>query len=289
MRAQEFVTEVSQDWAEINAAAKEVAKIYLKNHKTKFKKIRPDDIKKMAALAKITGRASTVWLDGPNIRGNRSVGYMLDDMVDRYRELQIQSGQMPEFTGRAPTAGDMALQIAQQTRGQARYQRGRTWTTGRGSRYRDPEFFVEYPDESALDDAWQWLESRGKKVYYKDSFQYVVTAIKIGRYVVEPASFTQGPFSGSPETTHRISIRSAASINQGVRTQVDITDQQAAALSDIAATKNATAMASIQAIMSVLQGEEDIKRVIDNSRKIDPRDKAKLDAIIAGAGNFRKK
>jgi len=82
-------------------------------------------------------------------------------------------------------------------------------------------------------------------------------------------------------------VRLAASINQGVRTKADITDQQAAALKDIAATKNANAMTGIQAIMSILQGEADIKRVIDNSRKIDPRDKAKLDAIIAAAGKAR--
>jgi hypothetical protein len=37
------------------------------------------------------------------------------------------------------------------------------------------------------------------------------------------------------------------------------------------------------AMMTVLKGEEDLKRVIDSSQKIDPRDKAKLDAIIASA------
>jgi hypothetical protein len=206
---------------------------------------------------------------------------------NRYREAQIQSGTMPEFQGRANTAADMARQIAQQTRGRYDYNFPRTWTTGYGQRYRDPQDYIVYPDEQSYEDAWQWIQGKGQKVHYYDNFKHLNTAIKIGRYIVEPASFTRGAFSDTPETTHRMSVRLAASINQGVRTKADITDQQAAALKDIAATKNANAMTGIQAIMSILQGEADIKRVIDNSRKIDPRDKAKLDAIIAAAGKAR--
>jgi hypothetical protein len=77
-------------------------------------------------------------------------------------------------------------------------------------------------------------------------------------------------------------------LNQGTRSRVDISDQQAAALKDIADTKNANAMQMIQAMVNVLQGEDNIKQIIDNSKKITPQDKAKLDAIIAGAKNFKE-
>jgi hypothetical protein len=47
-------------------------------------------------------------------------------------------------------------------------------------------------------------------------------------------------------------------------------------------------MQMIQAMVNVLQGEDNIKQIIDNSKKITPQDKAKLDAIIAGAKNFEE-
>jgi exonuclease VII large subunit len=69
----------------------------------------------------------------------------------------------------------------------------------------------------------------------------------------------------------------------------DVTDQQAAALRDIAATKNKNSLELIKAMYDIFQGQQDVRRIIDNSKKIDPRDKAKLDSIIAGAGDFQEK
>ena len=69
---------------------------------------------------------------------------------------------------------------------------------------------------------------------------------------------------------------------------VDITDQQAASLRDIAGTKSANAMAGIQAMVTMFKGEEALKQVIANSKKITPADKMKLDKIIAGAANFQE-
>lgn len=278
------VTERSQDPNQRSAAADQLYKMFMKFRERDFAGITPEDIKKMKQLVNVSGRGYEFWVSGT---GYRNAGWMLDLAVQEYREAQARSGVMPEFTGRAPTARDMAKQIAQQTRGRYDYNFPRTWTTGYGRRYRDPEDYVVYPDRESYEDAWQWIEQKGQKVHYYDSFRTLQTAVKIGRYVLEPASITRGAFSDQPETTHQISVRSAASLNQGVRTRADITDQQAAALHDIAATRSANAMAGIRAIMDVLQGEEDLKRVIDSSKKIDPRDKAKLDAIIAAAGKTR--
>jgi hypothetical protein len=284
--AEDQVTERSKDYSERGRAADEIGNLIDRLRKDGYRKVTPKIIEKMRQLVNVTGRGYTIY-GGKNYDKFGSAGALLDMLGNRYREAQIQSGTMPEFQGRANTAADMARQIAQQTRGRYDYNFPRTWTTGYGQRYRDPQDYIVYPDEQSYEDAWQWIQGKGQKVHYYDNFKHLNTAIKIGRYIVEPASFTRGAFSDTPETTHRMSVRLAASINQGVRTKADITDQQAAALKDIAATKNANAMTGIQAIMSILQGEADIKRVIDNSRKIDPRDKAKLDAIIAAAGKAR--
>lgn len=284
MRARDFVSERSQDYYERERAVDEFEDTLGKLDLAEYQGLTPDILKRMKQLVQIMGRARTIYA-GPNNTRFGSAGSVLDGLVNRYRQAQIRSGQMPEFQGRANTARDMARQIAQQTRGAYDWNRPRTWTTGAGQRYRDPQDYIVYPDEASYEDAWQWVQERGQKVYYRDNFSDLNTAVKIGRYVIEPASFTRGAFSKTPETTHRMSVRSAAAINQSVRSQADITDQQAAALKDIAATKNATAMAGIKAMMAVLQGEEDVKGIIDRSKKIDPRDKAKLDAIIAGAQN----
>jgi hypothetical protein len=287
MRARDFVNERSKDYFERERAVDEFEATLGKLAQAQYRGLTPDILVRMKQLVQIMGRGRTIYA-GPRNDKFGSAGSVLDMLNNRYREAEIRAGRMPEFQGRANTARDMARQIAQQTRGQYDYNLPRTWTTGAGQRYRDPQDYVVYPDRQSYEDAWQWVESRGQKVYYRDNFNDLNTAIKIGRYVVEPASVTRGVFSKTPETTHRMSVRSAAAINQSVRSQADITDQQAAALKDIAATKNANAMAGIQAMLAVLKGEEDIKGIIDRSRKIDPRDKAKLDAIIAGAKDFQE-
>ncbi len=284
MRARDFVNERSKDYHERERAVDEFEDTLGKLDLAEYQGLTPDIIRRMKQLVQIFGRGRTIYA-GPRNDKFGSAGSVLDGLVNRYRKAEIKAGRMPEFAGRANTAHDMAQQIAQQTRGRYDYNMPRTWVTGAGQRYRDPQDYIVYPDEQSYEDAWEWIQSRGQKVHYRDNFGSLNTAIKIGRYVVEPASVTRGVFSKNPETTHRMSVRSAAAINQSVRSQVDITDQQAAALKDIAATKNSNAMAGIQAMMAVLQGEQDVKDIIDRSRKIDPRDKAKLDAIIAGAQN----
>lgn len=281
------VTEVSKDDSERARAVPVIGSLIDRLRKDQYQNITADDIRQMKQLVTVTGRARGIYSPATYDDLGKA-GSLLDMLVNRYREAQMRSGQMPEFQGRAATAKDMARQIAQQTRGRYDFNLPRTWTTGRGQRYRDPQDYVVYPDQESYDDAWQWVESRGQKVYYRDSFDSLNTAIKIGRYMVEPASVTRGAFSSNPETEHKLSVRGAAAINQSVRSQVDITDQQAAALKDISATRNATAMELLQAMSAVLQGEQDVKRVLDNSKKIDARDKAKLDAIIAAAGKSQE-
>lgn len=287
MKIKDIITEASKDWNERGAAEREIQKmLYTADGKGRgWDSFTADEVKKAVKLSKITGRRTTMYI--PGYQRGLTVGSAVDQMVKGYREAQASSGQMPEFTGRASTTRDMTDQIAMQTSGRYLHRGGRTWTTGYGDRYKDPTDHIQYPTREAYDDAWAWLESKGKKVYYRDSFKTLQTAIQIGRYIAEPASVTRGAFRGDPQTDHLISVRTAKVINQAVRTQVDMTDQQAAALKDIADTENANAMAQIQAMLAILQGQDDVKKVIASSQKLDPRDKAKLDAIISGAQNFK--
>ena len=271
----------SKDFAERHYAAKEIEKIIENLLSSESLNVTPEIFKKIKELVAITGRSQ-------DIRYFGSAGELIDKLTDVYRQSQIRSGQMPQFTGRAAAARDMARQIANQTRGTYRYFKPQTWTTRFGQRYRDPADYVVYPDQQSYDDALEWIENKGKKVRYRDNSGGLTDATQIGSYIIEPSTFTQDAFSDTPQTTHRISVRLAKTINQGGRQQVDITDQQAAALQDIASTKSQNAIQSIQLILKVLQGEQDIKQIIDNSKKITPQDKAKLDAIITGAKNFQE-
>lgn len=282
---EDSLNEVSKDWREISSAKDKIGKI-ASSRKTSDQ-FTIDDINEVKRLIKITGRAPVIY-GGKGYDRLGTAGGILDHMIHNYRLNQAKSGKMPQFTGSSTTARDMARQIAMQTNGDATQKYARVWTTGHGQKYKDPSDFIQYRTEEDYDSAWDWVQSKGKKVYYYDNFKHLNTAVKIGKYIIEPASVTRGVFSGNPETTHQLSVRTAAVINQAVRTQTDISDQQAMALKDIASTKNVNALEGLKLLINVLKGEEDIKSVINNSKKLDPRDKAKLDQIIAGAKDFKE-
>ncbi len=234
-------------------------------------------------IGKIIGRSAKLLSNA----GFMSIGRMIDLVVNRAREKSFRSGAAPEFTSQASTARDLAQQIALHTQGSYDRQWGRTWTDGYGRRIKDPDDYVRYKDQDSYDDAMSWIESKGRKVHYRDRSNQLRTAIQIGKFIVEPGTVVRGPFSDNPTTTYQVSVRSVKAIGSGGRTRADISDQQAAALHDIAQTKSNTDMQKLQAMINILQGEQDLKNVIDRSSKIEPKDKAKLDAIIAGAKNFK--
>jgi hypothetical protein len=285
----EDVAEVSQDPAEINRAAEQIAKILDSSKGTQWGDYTLEQLKQIQQLAKITGRRYSIW-QSKKLGREMRVGSIIDLMSEFVRKKQRDSGEMPEFTGRAATAKDMAKQIALQTNGRSEWRHGTTWTDGRtGRRHRDPQDYVAYgSDKAAYDDAWKWIEGKGKKVHYKDNFGDLKTAVQIGNYIIQPSTKTRAAFSDNPTTEYSVSVRSAKAIGQPTRTKQDITDQQAAAIRDIANTRGENAMQMIKALIDVLDGEKDVQRVIDQSKKIDPRDKAKLDQIIAGADNFKE-
>lgn len=280
MRSQEFLQEKSPDYRQRDAARQEIEKIRFSPDIKRWDQYTPEMLKRVIELSKITGRAMRMY-------NNESVGSFIDSIKTVQLDTQKKSGQLPEFSGRASTAREMARQIAAYTNGEYESRFARVWTNGYGQRSKDASDFVTYSDKQSFDDALTWAESNGKKVYYNEGSS-LHSAIQLGRYVIQNSTRIMGAFSDTPQTTYSISVRSAASLNQGVRRQADITDQQAATLKDIADTKNSNAMEMIRAMINVLQGESDLKTIIANSKKITPQDKAKLDRIIAGAADFKE-
>jgi hypothetical protein len=284
--AEGTLTEVSSDREERSKAEKRISEIV--GSRDSWDEHTIEDINELKKLVNITGRAAVIRAGGGWGDSIGTAGGLLDNMIHYYRLNQAKSGVMPKFTGSATNAKDLANQIAIQTNGQYHQRYARTWTTNLGRRYKDPSDFVEYRTQDDYDTAWEWIESKGRKVYYYDHFKHLNTAVKIGKFIVEQATTVRNAFSDNPETTYAISVRTAAVINKAVRAQADITDQQAAALKDIASTKTQNALQGIKMLMRVLKDQEDIKSAIANSAKLDSRDKAKLDQIIAGAKDFRE-
>ena len=163
------------------------------------------------------------------------------------------------------------------------------WRRSDGGSYSDPSNYVEFDTAAQRDQAWADLLQRGKRVYIKDSPDRAPdTYVQIGKNLITPSTRTRGAFGSNPETTYALAIQTTGILRNSLRSKQDISDQQAAQLQDIAATRNANTMAKIHAILKMFRSEEEAKQVIAQSSKINQQVKAKLDAIIAGAANFKE-
>ena len=188
---------------------------------------------------------------------------------------------MPEFTGKASTTELLAKIIAEYTNGKYASKWGRVWTTGFGQRTKDPEDHIKYQTEEDFESAWNWIKSKGKEVHFKESPRSELkTAVKIGKFLLQRAVTVYRPFSDDSETEYLISVRTANIVNKAGRIKQDITDEQAAALRDIANIKTDNQLKKIKEILNLLKNEKDIKNTINNSEKINLDDKNKLNNII---------
>jgi hypothetical protein len=282
MRAQEF-TEASKDYWERLTAANQIGDIMSK-YET-WAAVSDEDFKQIKLLVNTSGRATEV--RGEDRKHYGSAGSVVDRIAQAKLDSSKKSGALPAFRSVSPTAESMARQIAAHTNGYYHWKNPNVWTRVDGTRYKDPADYVEYNSEEDYEDAMGWLDGKGKKIHYKNQYGDLVTAIQIGRYLISPATTVRGVFSKDPETIYQVSVRTTGALGN-LRVKQDITDQQAAALQDIANTKSANVMDSFRKLMSWFKSEQALKAVIDNTKKITPADKAKLDAIIAGAKNFKE-
>jgi hypothetical protein len=165
------VAEAGKDVKDIWAADTQMLNILLNPDRKQLTDYTPEEISQLQKLAKILGRARKII--GGKFTG-MSIGQVLDKLEDNSRLKQRDGGKMPDFTGRATTTADMGKQIALHTNGNFYTSQGKTWTSGRtGQRIRDANDYIKYNDKKSLDDAWAWVQSKGKKVNYRDNFNHL--------------------------------------------------------------------------------------------------------------------
>jgi len=289
MRAKDFITEKA-DYSTRMEAYSQLESLYRRVYAPQFKKekvkpLKPEELEptlnQAAQLLKITGRGTKNW------GSDFSAGYLYDNIVVEIRKILAKSGN--NIFPNAKTTIGFAKELAAYYGGRYTWRNPTVWSRSTGGKYADPSTHIAFDSKEKANDVWADLEKHGKRVYIKDSPSSAPrTYIKIGGLLITWSSRTRGAFSDNPETEHSFSVQTTKILNNYLRTKQDITDQQAAALQDIANTKNANAMEMIKAIVAVFKGEEEVKQVIAQSQKIAPQDKAKLDAIIAGAQNFKE-
>jgi len=155
------------------------------------------------------------------------------------------------------------------------------WTMSRGGAYYDPEWNVQFDNLDDRDDAWQDIKQRAQLVHTKDPYnrESVKTYAKVGKFLLAPYSNRHGP---------SISVSTTSILRNMIAPQVDITDQQAAAIHDIISSKTKNAIERIKDIITWANSEQEVKKILDNSNKLTPKDKSIIDDIIAGAKNFRE-
>jgi len=209
------VAEAGKDVKDIWAADTQMLNILLNPDRKQLTDYTPEEISQLQKLAKILGRARKII--GGKFTG-MSIGQVLDKLEDNSRLKQRDGGKMPDFTGRATTTADMGKQIALHTNGNYYTSQGKTWTSGRtGQRIRDANDYIKYNDKKSLDDAWAWVQSKGKQVNYRDNFNQLQTAVQIGSFIVEPNTVTRDVSGGNPDTEHGLSVRSVKSLSQWSR------------------------------------------------------------------------
>ena len=209
------VAEAGKDVKDIWAADTQMLNILLNPDRKQLTDYTPEEISQLQKLAKILGRARKII--GGKFTG-MSIGQVLDKLEDNSRLKQRDGGKMPDFTGRATTTADMGKQIALHTNGNFYTSQGKTWTSGRtGQQHRDPNDYIKYNDKKSLDDAWAWVQSKGKQVNYRDNFNQLQTAVQIGSFIVEPNTVTRDVSGGNPDTEHGLSVRSVKSLSQWSR------------------------------------------------------------------------
>lgn len=288
MKIKDIITENKYTLGQKDAAGKELAGIYVNDVP-----LTPEIMRKAKKLAAISGKNNVIYYVDP-IEKNKyrrfRVGDLLQSLHINYLAQSKESGKLPPFSASGLTTKSFAETIAAHTNGKYRVIPGVTWTTGLGQRYRDAEDHIVYQTDEDLESAWEFLGSKGKKVYYREG-DNLITAIKIGKFIVEKATRIKDAFGDSPITTYMLSVRSASVINKAHRTQAEISDQEAHRLTDIAASRDRDSMEAIRRMFQWLQSKKDADaalKAITDSPKIEPEVKDIIDKIVADAQNFKE-
>lgn len=225
---------------------------------------------------------------------NLTVGKMIDNIETLAYNQQVKSGISPSFpTGNESSMVLFASNLARYFKGFDAYASrlsGRTWSTGYygETRYKDPQYGIKFHNEEDLNDAFDILKEKGKRVYLRTKYSDKIREyVKIGKFLVG-----SNQLHSRHGSEYYIEIMTSSGQKRGIyRQQADITDQQAQFLMDIARTQSDQAWKMIQAYadsLSLSSDKQELQKTIDSSEKLDPNTKLKLDKIIQGAKDFKE-
>lgn len=290
MKINEFITEAT--YGEKNVALQQLYDLFRRavaNDPTPITAEEVTTVKATATkLAKFVGRGFSGYVKQGK---NPDVGYMYARINEELNKLLHKAGKL-NLPTTGSSIGAFASQIATffsslGARVEARH--AMTWRRSDGAITRDPGVFVRFNNEEDLDMAYDTLAEKGKRIYVKDHPENPPHPyIQIGKILIAKHIITYGAFGNNPSSRYSLAFQTTGILKNAYRQQADITDQQAAQLRDIAATRDASAMAKIKLMMAAMNGKDEMTQLINNSKKVTPQDKAKLDAIIAGAANFKE-
>lgn len=230
----------------------ELVKIHKHQNKTTL-----EDVKQAKAIAKKLGKDYVITINGEAF----TVDWYVNQIIQNSRRSQFLSTAGLKFDGKATSSRDLAEQIAIHTHGTYETKRGREITTETGQKIKDPIDFVVYSRYYDFEKANDWISSKGEKISYYNEYNVLTNGIKIGKYVIRDATLTLGLSGKCPKKIHSLSV----SIRPCIKTS-NLSDCLGNVCVDIA----------------------DIKRVIDQSKKLVLQDQAKLNAIVASAENFKE-
>jgi hypothetical protein len=248
-----------------------------------WKSITPEIVAQMKNALKRLNRADSFYA-GANYTRQGTYGSVYDRAVLELSKSKSRQGKVSFPTGNEPTAKSFSEHLALAFLGFNAISRNyfaRTWTLGSGGKYKDAEYGIEVFSQDDFDDAWDEMKKHGVVVHVKfplsSSPQEVV---KFGKYIVYKNEKVRGVFSDSPEHEWHFNIQTTAIFKNSVTKKVDITPQEANRLNDLAATKNATALAGIKAILDHFKSKEEAKAAIDRAKGLDKLTKNVLDQVI---------
>jgi hypothetical protein len=294
MKIQElFEAKVVRSYEEQQAAISEFEKYLSIKGRMRDDPTEPETLEKLKAATKVLGRAYRVY-GGEGYHFQGTAGNIIDRLVRNQGETDsTKAGTPSKFpTGNESTALAFVEQLALALKALKPITRsyyGRVWTLSTGQKYRDPQNGLEFHDQQSYNDAWDEIQKHGKRVYVKLPLtSSPSTLVKIGKYLLQQNETVRRAFSDNPESEYHIKIQTASILKNPINKKMDFTDQQAASLQDIAATKSTNAIEKLKAILAVVKSKEDVKKLIADSEKLADVTKQKLQAIIDGARDFRE-
>ena len=247
--------------------------------------VTPEIVAKMKEAMKNLNRADAFYA-GKDYRRQGTFGGIYDRAVIELKKKSVKAGGKVEFpTGKESTVRSFAEHLALAfpgVRTSTRSYFARVWTVGGGyGKYKDPEYGIEVFNKQDFDDMWEEMKKHGVVIHVKFPISSSLTeVVKFGKYIVHQNTKVRNAFGDEPETEWHFEIQTTGVFKNSIIKKVEITPQEANRLNDLAATKNAAAMAGIKAILDHFKSEEEAKAAIKKAKDLEQTTRDVLNDII---------